>query len=220
MAQFIVTTLVAMLIYPGGTEFDPGTENYRFLENTFSELGRVYDFEGNPKPTSRLLFTAAMVLGGLGLALAHLAFPALFSEAPTNARRPAHAAAVFGGIIGIGFIGIGLFPTDTHFLGHLISVYLSFTGMIPTVALGAVALHRHPNAPRISRDVHLAFLAVLAAYVLLLWLGPARGTPTGNLIQVLGQKLIVYIGLALMSFQTAVTVHVLNRRLREPELGP
>ncbi len=220
MAQFFVSTLVAMFVYPGGTEFVPDAQNYRFLENTFSELGMVYDFQGNPKPLSRWLFTSAMILGGLGLGLAHLVFPHLFGETGGHARRLARAAAILGSIIGLGFIGIGLFPTDTNFHGHFISVYVSFTGMVPTVALAALAIRRHPQAPKVAEGAHVAFLVVLLAYVALLWFGPGLETPRGNLIQVVGQKIIVYVGLLLMSFQTAVTVRLLNRRLRENPPAP
>lgn len=214
IAQFLVTTLVAMVVYPGGTLFDPDAESYRFLENTFSELGRVYDFRGDPKPVSQWIFTTAMVLSGVGLAAAHGAFPGLFREAPRSARTLSAVTAGLGAVVAVGFIGIGIFPTDVQTRVHYVSVYFAFTGLLPAVAAAAAALMLHPAVPQSARAVHLAFAAVLLGYLWLLWFGPNRETPAGAFIQIAGQKIIVYAGVLAMTVQCAVAVNRLTRRLR------
>ncbi len=214
IAQFLVTTLVAMLVYPGGTRFDPDAESYRFLDNTFSELGRVYDFEGNPKPLSQWIFTVAMVLSGVGLMAAHAAFPGLFQEAPRNARILSVVTGILGAVVGLGFIGVGIFPTDVQTRAHYVSVYFAFTGMLPAVATAAAALIQHPVVPRTAKTVHIAFLVVLLGYLWLLWFGPGPETPTGAGVQIVGQKIIVYAGVTAMAIQCGVAVNRLTRRLR------
>ena len=47
--QFFVLTIIAMLVYPGGTLHDATTDAYSFLNNFFSDLGRSRDFEGGPR---------------------------------------------------------------------------------------------------------------------------------------------------------------------------
>jgi hypothetical membrane protein len=43
--QFLVLTVLAMLVYPGGTIHHPEFEQYNFLYNYFSDLGRTYTFD-------------------------------------------------------------------------------------------------------------------------------------------------------------------------------
>jgi hypothetical membrane protein len=218
IAQFLVTTLIAMLLYDGGTDFSPQAEGYSFLYNTFSELGRVYGFDGEAKPVTQWLFTATMVLSGAGLMISHAALPGLFRRAeddlPYPGQRWATAAAILGMIVGAGFIGIGTFPTDTRTFAHYVCVYLAFTGLLPAVAGAAVGLLHHPRAPRVTRGVHIGFIVVLLAYLWLIWFGPSRDSQTGALIQVVGQKIIVYTGVAVLTVQTATALTLLTRAIR------
>lgn len=221
IAQFLVTTLIAMLLYDGGTSFSPEAEGYSFLYNTFSELGRVSGFDGEPKQATRWLFTLAMVLSGTGLVISHGAFPGLFRRAaddmPYRGRRWAMAAAGLGMIVGLGFIGIGAFPTDTQTVAHFASVYFAFTVLLPAVGVAAVALLFHPQAPTATRLVHIGFILVLLAYLWLLWFGPSRDSETGALIQVVGQKIIVYAGVVVLTVQTATALTLLTRAIRRGE---
>lgn len=218
IAQFLVTTLIAMLLYDGGTDFSPQAEGYSFLYNTFSELGRVYGFDGEAKPVTQWLFTVAMVLSGTGLLISHAALPGLFRrvdvDRPYSGRKWAVAAAGLGMIVGAGFIGIGVFPTDTRTVAHYVCVYLAFTGLLPAVAVAAVALLHHPRAPRVARGIHMCFIAVLLAYLWLLWFGPSRDSQAGALIQVVGQKVIVYTGITVLTIQTATALTLLTRAVR------
>jgi hypothetical membrane protein len=221
IAQFLVTSLVAMLLYDGGTSFSPEAQGYSFIYNTFSETGRVYGFDGEAKPLTQWLFTGAMVLSGVGFIISHIAFPGLFRRAedgaPQRGRTAARIAAILGGMVGIGFIAIGVFPTDTQRFAHYIGVYFAFTALLPAVVAAAVALIRHPRAPRHTRAVHIGFILVLAGYLWLIWFGPGRDTETGALVQIVGQKIIVYLGIAVMTFQTATALTVLTRALRRGE---
>jgi hypothetical membrane protein len=221
IAQFLVTSLVAMLVYDGGSSFFAEARGYSFLHNTFSELGRVYGFDGEAKPVTQRLFTGAMVFSGAGFIISHLAFPGLFRRAedgaPYRGRTTARIAAILGGIVGIGFIAIGLFPTDTQTLAHYVGVYFAFTGLLPAVAAAAIALIRHPRAPVHTRAVHIGFIVVLMGYLWLIWFGPGRDTPTGALMQIVGQKIIVYLGIAVMTFQTATALTLVTRAIRRGE---
>lgn len=217
MLQFLITTTIAMLVYEGGNNLNPRAESYEFARNTFSELGRVYAFTGEEKPLSRWLFTAAMVLSGTGLVLAHAAFPWLFRETRPGGRPLAASAAIIGSIVGLGFVGIGIFPTDVRTDAHYIAVYFAFTGMLPAVLATLAALFRHPRAPLLSRVIHGAFSAVLLAYLYLIWFGPPLASPDGLLLQVIGQKLIVYLGILGMTAQTAIALRRLNAQIRRPD---
>ena len=50
--QFIFLTVIAMLIYPGGTRSDPDAPGYTFFHNFFSELGFTVTRSGAPNPVA------------------------------------------------------------------------------------------------------------------------------------------------------------------------
>ena len=68
-----------------------------------------------------------------------------------------------------------------------------------------------------TRAVHIGFILVLMGYLWLIWFGPGRDTPTGALMQIVGQKIIVYLGIAVMTFQTATALTLVTRAIRRGE---
>ncbi|MBA3540826.1 MAG: hypothetical protein H0T79_14535, partial [Deltaproteobacteria bacterium] len=44
--QFVVLTGCAMVAYPGGAYYDPGTRHYDFFHNFLSDLGTTRTFSG------------------------------------------------------------------------------------------------------------------------------------------------------------------------------
>ena len=65
--QFIVLTVIAMILYPGGLLTDDSTTGYNFFRNFFSDLGRTVNYAGGGQWGSAVLFFIALALGGVGL---------------------------------------------------------------------------------------------------------------------------------------------------------
>ena len=68
-ALFVVLTTVAMLVYPGGTFPIAETHGYQFFINYFSDLGQTRTQSGAYNYPSMLLFSTAVVLVGIALAV-------------------------------------------------------------------------------------------------------------------------------------------------------
>ena len=75
---FFVLTIIAMFLYPGGTLTNPHSHGYSFFSNFLSDLGRVSTPSGQSNLASMVLFTIALSLGALGIALFFIAFTQLF----------------------------------------------------------------------------------------------------------------------------------------------
>ena len=124
--QFVLLTVIAMLIYSGGTGEDPTAPRYGFFENFFSELGLTKTYTGEANTISMVLFVTALVLAGIGLAFFFLALPGLFRQI-----RPAYAlslaGSIFGIISGLSYVAIALTPADLYLEEHSFFVLAAFS---------------------------------------------------------------------------------------------
>ena len=188
---FVVLTLVAMPFYAGGTSADPTASGYSFFSNFFSELGLTVTRTGQPNTVSAILFFTAMVMAGSGLVLFFMAFPQFFAQSKSG-RLLSRIGSVFGVISAVCFIGVGFTPANLYIEAHLAFVMWAFQILPLAVILYAVAILREPGYPNRYGFVFVAFAALLVLYVALIITGPDRDTSEGLMIQVIGQKAIVY----------------------------
>jgi hypothetical membrane protein len=192
--QFFVLTLLAMLVYPGGTIADPSAPRYSFFHNFFSDLGRTHAPAGQPNTASCLLFTVALTLAGAGLILFFVASLGFFRER-LAARLLSWLGCLFGVASGIGFVGAAFAPADRNLAIHGWFVLLAFQAFLPAVLAFAGAILLTRGYPRRYALVNLAFAALLAGYVVLLRAGPSFTSANGLVVQAAGQKTIVYAAL-------------------------
>ena len=190
-AVFVLATVAAMVVYPGGSYSDHATEGYLFGRNFFSDLGMLTAHNGASNLASMALFFVALALSGTGLVLFFIAFPRLFAG-EARARAWSRAGSVFGVIAGACFVGVALTPADVLLDAHIACVKFAFRAFPLAAFCYAVAIFRTPGYARGYAWVFVAFGAALVGYVLLLEFGPAITTDAGLAIQVGGQKVIVY----------------------------
>lgn len=198
--QFVALTLIAMVLYPGGTHADPTTKGYAFFRNFFSDLGLTETISGEPKFASFLLFTVAMVLAGAALALFFITFPSFFSSSPPG-KWFSILGSVAGTISGVAFIGVAL-PADLYLELHAFSVQVAFLAFFLAVLLYIPALFLKRDYPKVYAWVFIAFAILLGVYVWLLFGGPSASTTNGLIIQATGQKIIVYAAIISMFIQS------------------
>ncbi len=199
-AQFVILTFLAMLTYPGGTYQEPSAQGYQFFENFFSDLGLSQTFSGGSKTISFLLFITALTLAGVALVLFFLFAPPLFKK-----RRLAYGLSIIGSIFGIlsglSFIGVAMSPADLYLSLHATFVQLAFIFFFVAVIFYLPAVLLTPHYPNVYAWTYLAFAALLAGYIWLLFNGPDFTSPQGMLIQATGQKVIVYAAILTMFVQ-------------------
>jgi hypothetical membrane protein len=134
-------TVMAMLLYAGGTFRDPSTQHYLFLRNFLSDLGMPTSWGGHANRLGALLFVSGEVVFASALIAFSVALISLCSSSPGQ-RRWARAAAVAGVAAGVGFIGAALTPADRFLQLHVQSALLAFGGVFVAALFLSVILAR------------------------------------------------------------------------------
>jgi hypothetical protein len=198
---FIVLTLLAMLLYPGGTSANHATHGYRFFYNFLSDLGLTVAYNGQPNWASALLFFVALGLAGSGLVLFFLAFRHFF-RAGLLQRLLSLIGSVVGVVSGICFVGVAFTPANLLRQEHIRFVMWAFELFpiatffyIPAMFLNHRYLRRYAWA-------FVVFWLLLVGYYLLMQYGPPASTSQGLLIQATGQKMIAYASIISILFQS------------------
>ncbi|MBI3791391.1 MAG: hypothetical protein HY275_11010 [Gemmatimonadetes bacterium] len=194
-ALFVVATVPAMALYPGGSFTDHTTVGYTFSRNFFSDLGMLTGHDGRANTVSMVLFFCALTLVGASQVLFFLAFPRLFA-AEARARTWSRVGSAFGIVAGLCFIGVACTPADILLDLHIAFVKFAFRAFPIAAFCYAVAIFRSADYPRAYAWVFVAFGCALVGYVLLLEFGPTITTDEGLAIQVGGQKVIAFGSIA------------------------
>ena len=199
--QFVMLTLLAMLVYPGGTKFAPQASGYSFFQNFFSELGFTVTRGGYPNPVAAPLFFVALVLAGLGLVLFFVTIPQFFWD--TRGQQILSILGSAAGVVsGFAYVGIAFTPGNLLPNPHLQFVLLAFRAFLPAVVLYLVAILSTPAYPNGYAGIYVVFAILLAAYIGLITRGPDIDTAQGVLIQATGQKIIVYAAILTILVQS------------------
>jgi len=202
-ALFIVLTVIAMFIYPGGSLTDPTTNGYAFFSNFFSELGFLVTKSGAVNTPSAVLFIISLTLAGLGLVLFFLAFPQFFQQRKAE-RILSLLGSTFGVLSGICFVGVAWAPGDVNLDLHVFFVMWAFRLFPLAVFFYAIAIFRQADYPKAFGWVFIIFGMLLVAYIFLLEFGPsAMDSITGQVIQAAGQKVIVYASIGSIMVQAS-----------------
>lgn len=191
---FFLLTAIAMLLYPGGTLTNPHSHGYSFFLNFLSDLGRFSTPSGQSNLASMVLFTIALSMGALGIALFFLAFTQLFTTSGA-ALWLSRLGAGCGLIASIGFLGVAGVPVDLDEWIHNFFLDAAFVSFLAAFLLIFLAVLYKPDLPRRFVRVFCAFGLVLIGYTILLvcmlLFGPAAGTLPWEIVQATGQKVIV-----------------------------
>jgi len=198
--QFVVLTACAMLLYPGGTSFDPTTKRYGFFLNFFSDLGMTATTSGAPNWPSFCLFVVALATIGVALVLFSGAWRA-YAFDRGRARWLGWLSQAFGVTSGLGFVGIALTPWNLLLAIHITLVLGAFALLLGFV-LCLVGLMIVNGSPRTQVAAHLAYVVVLCGYVYILFFGPTLSEPHGHFVQVAAQKVIVYTSMVNLMVQS------------------
>lgn len=190
-AQFILFTFIGMLFYAGGTYNDPTTPGYAFFLNFFSDIGRTVAHSGEPNLTAFFFFSLAFFIVGLFLIPSFLAFPDFFEKGSRE-----QWISIGGSILGIFsafcFSGITFAPSDVHSAAHTFFVYAGFLVGFFASILYSIAIFLKKTYPKYYGYNFMGFTVILALYLVLLFEGPSSDTTSGLIIQVTGQKIVLY----------------------------
>ncbi|MHA1488132.1 MAG: hypothetical protein ACTSRI_00340 [Promethearchaeota archaeon] len=190
--QFIFFTFIGMLFYAGGTYIDPTIPGYSFFSNYFSDIGRTVAYSGEPNTVSFICFSIAFFMVGVLLIPSFLAFPHFFRESSIK-----KLISIFGTIIGIFttfcLSGISFAPSDVNGSAHGWFVLAGFSSGFFVSLIYSLVIFLNKDYPRRYGLNFLFFTASLGVYLILLFFGPSSKSVEGLIINVTGQKFILYI---------------------------
>ena len=216
---FIVFTIAAMLIYPGGTFENPGATRYIFFKNFFSDLGRTIAPDGQTNMLAAALFFLALSSAGVGLILFFVTMPGLILG-PVIGKALSILGSAAGIVAGFSFIGVAFTPTDLYSAAHGDFVQMAFVSFLIATLFYIPAIFLDKSYPNRYGIVYIAFAAILGGYVWLLFNGPNSATAEGLVIQVTAQKVVVYSAIICVLIQAQGVEKILanNQRASLEEL--
>ncbi len=151
-----------MIIYPGGTAFDPNTVGYTFWANHFSDLGMLTAFNGQPNQAGFILFTIAVLITALAPIPAFIALPSLFSdERDKKWIRITSACSIASSTC---ILIITLFPADISYLLHVLIALLRGFIVLLYAIVGTITFLKiaEPNVFNKKYAILFAALSVAA----------------------------------------------------------
>ncbi len=197
--QFLLLTILAMWLYPGGTIHEPQLESYAFFTNYFSDLGRTYTFDRTPNLLCHYLFKATLSITGGSLILFFIAIPGLFEA--EAAKVCISIATLFGVAAGLCYIGIGWVPWDIDYWNHVGFVrtgFLAFLGMTVFYSIAILFDQEYPNKYAYA---FLVFGLILGVQIVIMLFGPrAWRNEEALLLQAVAQKVVVYAEILVMIY--------------------
>jgi hypothetical protein len=198
-AQFVVLTFAAMKAFPGGAIYDPGAQQYLFLQNFFSDLGGTLNSRGQSNFLSMVLFVVALLLVGISLIVAAPAWRRAIVRREKT-KLLGHAAQFFAGLSGICYAGIAVTPWNLVLDTHMLFVQGAFTLLLAFV-ICLTAMQVQNGWPVRYVVSNAVYIAILTAYVFVLFRGPNLMTLRGLMFQVIAQKIIVYVSILNLAYQ-------------------
>lgn len=206
LASFVILTTVAMVLYKGGNVFDKTAVSYVFTQNFFSDLGMSISYLGEPKLLVMVLFIIALSGVGLGLIGYSVASPIFFKQTAVLQTSVCHWLArigsFFGVLSGLSYIGVALTPSNLYLDQHQLFVLMAFGGFAITAVFYTLAILFTPTYPNQYAYAYSFFAVALLFYVWFILFGPSFDTDDGAELQVIGQKIIVYLSIFSMMIQT------------------
>jgi len=202
-SQFIVLTILAMFLYPGGAKFALEATHYLFFQNFFSDLGATRSHSEKSNLVSMVLFIVALSTLGLGMLFSSPLWT--LGSASGAAQKPSRslagrAAQIFAVLSGLCYLGVAVTPWNLFLAAHNAFVKGAFTLLLGFVVSLLVQQMGSSNAkPYLAANC--VYLLLLLVYVYLLFAGPRLDTADGLAVQVVAQKIITYISIANLALQ-------------------
>ena len=185
---FVLSFILAMIIYAGGTINDPESMGYSFTRNFFSDLGKFT----TENIISAMMFNLSLIVCGWSFAAYFFYFTKLF-----NQNTIIHILAKvgsFAGIIGaLCFIGVGLTPHNLFLDYHIVFVNWAFRSFLLAGISLSVVLYKDNRFENRFAMGYFIFAILTFLYVLVLEFAPDPKISDFALIfNVIAQKIIIF----------------------------
>ena len=202
-----------MFLYSGGDLIDPGTTSYSFFRNYFSDLGRTNVFNGESNFFSLILYLPVLLYVSCTAIILDYLYYSDLAELYRDDRlkfRLCKCSGIFGIILSLSFIGVALTPADIIEVPHVLFSIIGFIMAIPAYLLLSLVFLQEQKNVRIVGVLLLstATLPILFSFISVI-LYPVE-TETDLLITATGQKIVVYIILAIIIVQSLSVMYLIR----------
>jgi len=207
--QFVVLSFGAMVFYPGGAMYQPNARHYLFFQNFFSDLGATLTRRHESNVISLVLFVLGLIAIGISLVVASPIWKRVIAR-QGRAMHFGYAAQMMSTLAGICYVGIAVTPWNLLLGPHMLFVQGAFSLLLGFVICLAVMQFQN-DWPRRYLTSNLVYIAILGGYVFILFDGPNLLTLHGLIFQVIAQKVIVYISIINLAYQTLGVIEAESR---------
>ncbi len=182
---YIVLIAIAMLTYPGGMRDNTSIVGYSFWGNTFSDLGRITAWNGDPNPISMTLFSFAYGIHAITMILFYLVFMHKFEVGKLESKT-GKIGSCFGVLSSIAIIGIIFTPADILNVPHWIFVYIGYPSLFLMGLFYSITLFL---SDKFSKNFGYIFTMLFIIFFVALLVG-LIGISASRTIMVIGQKIM------------------------------
>jgi hypothetical protein len=197
---YSIFNIIAMFFYTGGTAVEPESKGYRFFSNFFSDLGMIHSYNGRLNIVSAILFSSALVLMGIAIVLFFFAIQKFFIY-NSKTKIIIRFTTVLGILSGITCAGIGFSPQDLLPTLHESMAYCFSGTFLFALVFFTISIFMNSKYARIYAVTNIVYMVILAAFIVLLSVGPSMQTHIGLLILATGQKITIYSGMICVFIQ-------------------
>ena len=162
IVSYVLLIAIAMLTYPGGIKDNTSIVGYTFWGNTFSDLGRVIAWNGDPNPISMMLFSFAYGINAITMILFYLVFMHKFDDENLPVKT-SKMGSWFGIISSLAVIGIIFTPADILNVPHWIFVYIGYPSIFLMGLFYSVTLFKSTKFSRIFASIFASKLSKAAS---------------------------------------------------------
>ena len=215
---FIVLTILSMIVYPGGTQMNPGASRYLFFENFFSDLGRTETFNGTSNIFSRIFFVCALVILGVSLLLYFLFIIRLF-DSSKKTRVLSILGSISGIVAAINFILLGIISLDMNDIAHGTFTFIAFIATVIAIIFYTIVVFNDNDYPNVFAWIFIVCSVISISYIIILFGGGTSGPLSNLTLQSITQKLVVYIQILTFTVQAIGAYVILNKRSLEQFSG-
>ena len=182
--QYVVVTVIMMLLYSAGNRYAPELSHYVWDQNYLSDLGRSVSFAGVDNP-AYIFYSLTLGLVGVGILLF---FILIFSTISSAFK---YLVLFLAMVSAIGYIGIAFYPVNENIGRHIMFGRLAYFSFFFTTVVTQILLDG--NRYKTANTLFYVLNIMLFLYLLLMLFGPSSSVGEWALqLKTITQKLMVY----------------------------
>ncbi len=203
IVQFLILSIIAMIIFPGGTRLDSSVVGYSFSYNKFSDLGMWETYSGGSNLISFLLFNIGLIIVGLSL-IPYVVFSAKYFISQDKPKHWVYIGEIAGIIASVAFVGVGLTPRDLLIDLHHVAEYSAFLSIFIMSLIYMLFIFKDSDYPNKYSIIYVICVICQFVYLFIVF----DIIPVTLEVDCISQKLIVYLQLVVFLIQSVGILHL------------